>query len=221
VTVKPLTEFSPDKRAVDGRCSHCRACHRVYNKTEKKKATDKAYGEKHRESISRRRRAYAARNADRLKAAKKVYQARNKEKIATYKAKWAGRNKEQIEARQREWRRANPEKHTTYVRRWAAANPERVRTIKRNRHARERRAEGTHTVGDIFRMYSGQQGLCKYCWVALSNGYHVDHIRALAAGGSNGPENLQLLCQPCNSKKSFLPESVFLRRHFGEALGRG
>ena len=30
---------------------------------------------------------------------------------------------------------------------------------------------------------------------------HVDHIRPLAWGGSNDPENLRCLCRPCNLKR--------------------
>jgi hypothetical protein len=52
------------------------------------------------------------------------------------------------------------------------------------------------------------QGRCVYCGVDLSgllstlNPRHFDHIVPLAHGGLNDVTNLQLLCKPCNLKKS-------------------
>jgi len=37
----------------------------------------------------------------------------------------------------------------------------------------------------------------------------VDHITPRARGGQNTPENLQLLCQPCNSQKGNKTQSEF------------
>lgn len=40
---------------------------------------------------------------------------------------------------------------------------------------------------------------CRHC--GTSNNLSVDHIHALANGGSNETDNLQLLCRSCNSRK--------------------
>ena len=47
---------------------------------------------------------------------------------------------------------------------------------------------------------------CATCGVPLSKtaGLHVDHIRPISLGGSNGSENLQMLCAKCNMGKSNL-----------------
>ena len=39
------------------------------------------------------------------------------------------------------------------------------------------------------------------CGVSLKNGYHVDHILAIALGGLDDLDNLQLLCPQCNRRK--------------------
>lgn len=42
---------------------------------------------------------------------------------------------------------------------------------------------------------------------------HVDHIKALARGGSNWPSNLQLTCGPCNNRKRAIDPIEFARRN--------
>jgi 5-methylcytosine-specific restriction endonuclease McrA len=67
--------------------------------------------------------------------------------------------------------------------------------------ARKYGCDGDHTGDDIKALLETQQGLCAACEEDMRDVYHVDHIEELAAGGSNGPENLQMLCIPCNLKK--------------------
>lgn len=87
---------------------------------------------------------------------------------------------------------------------WRADNPERMREKGRqyaaNRKARLLGAEGSYTAEDVARIFAAQKGKCAYCRRRL-NQYDVDHIIALAAGGSNHPRNLQILCPPCNRSK--------------------
>ena len=85
---------------------------------------------------------------------------------------------------------------------WNKAHPESKRTSVRNRRARLRNAPGKHTRQEIETLYQEQNGACVYCRVSLEFGYEVDHIVAVSKGGANDRSNLQLLCGPCNRKKS-------------------
>lgn len=38
------------------------------------------------------------------------------------------------------------------------------------------------------------------CWVVFS-GLEIDHVVAERKGGDSSPQNLQLLCRPCNRRK--------------------
>ena len=38
----------------------------------------------------------------------------------------------------------------------------------------------------------------------------IDHIEPLCLGGTDDPENLQVICKTCNNKKSRLENEVFL-----------
>ena len=81
-------------------------------------------------------------------------------------------------------------------------NPDAVRALKGRRRAAEFRADGHHTAADIKRIFADQGGICAACKIDVSGGYQVDHVRPLSRDGSNWPENLQILCKPCNCSKN-------------------
>lgn len=93
------------------------------------------------------------------------------------------------------WRNRNPEKAND---RCGA----RVRAYSQRRKSAKRLAEGEFTRQDINRLIAFQGNKCASCKESLDNsGYHVDHIQPLAKGGTNWPENLQILCPSCNLSK--------------------
>lgn len=88
---------------------------------------------------------------------------------------------------------------TEYTRKWRAANPERVREQTRRRAGRK---IGKLDYGTIPRIKKLQRGKCAICRVRLNDDWHMDHIVPLAKGGLHEARNIQLLCAPCNLKKS-------------------
>lgn len=127
--------------------------------------------------------------------------ARNREtKIAKNKAH-AAANPHQGRERTRRWRKGNPEKAASYAREWYSC-PENRAAHRHRRRALEVKAGGTHTPADLKRILRAQGYLCPYCLANLRKvKKHLDHVMPLALGGSNGPENLQYLCAPCNLSK--------------------
>ena len=87
------------------------------------------------------------------------------------------------------------------TRRWCERNPEKVSLSWRTSGARRRNAPGSHTGTDILDILKSQKGRCAYCRKKMGGNYHVDHIVAVARGGTNDKRNLQALCPPCNLKK--------------------
>jgi 5-methylcytosine-specific restriction endonuclease McrA len=124
-----------------------------------------------------------------IASAARRYVEKRDDVLATAKKRRNGPNREKILAAARAWAKAHPEEKLAHV---------------RNRHALKR-SSGTHTAADVTRLYDAQRGVCAGCegvLVAKGRGkYHVDHVMPLILGGSNGPENLQLLCPPCNLSK--------------------
>lgn len=107
---------------------------------------------------------------------------------------------------QKKWRVSHPKGRVEIERRSHAKRgqsieyQQRKRAAFRNYSARKLKAEGKHTAGDVRSMFVSQRGLC-LCGADLTLGFHVDHKRPLSRGGSNWPENLQLLCPFCNTSK--------------------
>ena len=119
------------------------------------------------------------------------------------------------------YRDANRETIVERVTRYKANHPEwekdrkngsRIRNIDTHRtktrryRARKEGITGNHTGQDILKMYKDQAGRCNnpYCRVEMLGAYSVDHVIPVSRGGSNNPDNLQLMCTPCNSSKGAL-----------------
>jgi len=99
----------------------------------------------------------------------------------------------------REYRRRNPEK----LREWT--------------QSRKRRKFGRLPRGTIAMKMRVQNGACAACGADITSGYHADHIMPLALGGPHTPENIQLLCAPCNLRKSAKHPNRF-RQEIAEEL---
>jgi len=85
---------------------------------------------------------------------------------------------------------------------------EEYRATSQNRRAKIKEAGGIFSAKDVISMFESQLGECTGCLGdLLMLDYHVDHIMPISKGGTNWPENLQLLCPTCNLQKSAkLPE---------------
>lgn len=186
-------------RAVEGPRSRCPECNREYM------------------------RAYRAANLEKVKAGQRDHYVRNralvKEKVKAYAVK----NKDAVKASKAKRYDQTKEARRAKIKEWQDKNPERVKEIMRaaclNRVARKAGADGSYSIKDIKHLFRTQEGECAACRTSLSEGYHVDHIKPLSRGGSNWPENLQLLCPSCNVRKGAMPMEEFMRRNF-ENLAR-
>ncbi len=74
------------------------------------------------------------------------------------------------------------------------------------RRARLAGAGGTFTYEQVAELYKKQRGCCAWCPKKLRDVFHRDHKEALALGGSNWIENIELLCPKCNSRKNAMDQ---------------
>ena len=120
----------------------------------------------------------------------------------SYRAAYYQEHKDEAIRYSRDWYRKNKDRAVGVMREWVENNKEKANTNWRNRRARKRDAAGSHTAEDVKRLWEMQKGKCGCCQADLEKaGSHVDHVVPLAGGGSNGVENLQILCPSCNLKK--------------------
>lgn len=61
--------------------------------------------------------------------------------------------------------------------------------------------KGFFTRRTIENLYVKQRGRCACCGELLSGFFEIDHIKPLSKGGSNYPDNIQLLRPNCNKTK--------------------
>jgi 5-methylcytosine-specific restriction endonuclease McrA len=136
--------------------------------------------------------AYRKRNPDSgklyMRAVRKLHRS---ELQAVERARWAGKNKETRRA-------INKKKYDALQER----RPGLIATYARNRRATKKNAEGHHTTADVQRIGASQRWRCAWCRQPCKGSYHVDHLIALACGGSNAPSNIVIACPTCNLKKN-------------------
>lgn len=100
------------------------------------------------------------------------------------------------------WYEENREHRIACASEYQRVNLERTR--ERNRRSVRNRscANGSHTRKEKADLLIAQGGKCSCCGYDLSLGKHIDHIMPIILGGSDAIENMQWLCQVCNSVKA-------------------
>lgn len=209
---KPCVNCGSSDRDKDGRCVPCR---KQWSKDYREKNIDrikeqqaKRYTE-NREEIRSRRKPYSSEEYAK-------YYALNAEKISLRLKDYYLENVEKMRKKSREYYASNTEIVISKMKIYRISNPEYSKINNNKRRALKAKSGGTHTASDIRKLFKLQKMKCACCKANIKNRYHVDHVIPLSKGGSNGKENIQILCAPCNLKKSakhpidFMQEMGFL-----------
>lgn len=143
---------------------------------------------------------YRARSAEKISEYFRSYYAANRARRSDNYRAYRAANRQREAERHIRYRAANLEQRKAIERAYRSNSREKLRAKHAARRALKRGAAGRYTERDVDRLKLLQRCRCAGCRKMLKS-FHVDHIEPLSAGGSNWPENLQLLCPTCNLKK--------------------
>lgn len=228
---KPLTEFNLRKASKDGYQPLCRECAhermRAYRNTEEYKTKNRAYWtsdrgravkrrhwQSERGRITKSKNARKYRNSEVGKATISAYQSSEayKQSRTKYRASYRGiaarrayDRSEQGKAVYRKYRQSEKGRLSSRYRGCKYYSSEKGLVLARKK-ANLRRARLLNAIIspiDEKKIYALCNNQCIYC--GSTERLTLDHVVALASGGSHTEDNLVVACKSCNSSKGKKP----------------
>ena len=198
--IKPLNEYSPNKKGKYGLQAQCKLC---------RSADSSSYRKQNQADINaRRRKAYA--DAPELHRQKsRAFRSEFPEKHRASVKKSTAKNLQRKNLASKQWRLNNPEAVKTNWLTWSKSNPDKLRQKKRTRRARLKGViSERYTEKDLIAVYGTNCYLCLSPidfdaprWTAMPGwelGLHIDHVIPIRNGGADTLQNVRPSHGKCN-----------------------
>lgn len=193
--IKSLDCFTVAPKRESGRHSICKSCKSEY---------DRIYREKNKSRISEKQSEYWKANKEKIKISFSDWYAKNFQKVKETNNKWKEKNLLKVSLYQKEWRAKNEKSLKEYQRKYREDNREELNKkhlpITHKRRSRIAENGGSYSIKEWLLVCEYYGNKCLKCG-ATDKKLTVDHVKPTALGGTSNIDNLQPLCQSCNSSK--------------------
>lgn len=215
---KPCRKCGQNEWRANGRCAPCaRERQRRWSAANPDKVAVKArrWRLNHPEKNTERKRKYKQANPEKEAERSRRWKRKNPNKVREQERRRRFADPEGTRRCNRRWHQNNIEKVHERCRNWRLSNPDRANAIKHRYRTRKTAAGGSYTVAEWKALLAHYGYRCLCCGrddVKLA----ADHIVPVAKGGSSNIDNIQPLCNLCNSRKG--TQTIDYRPEMG--LGR-
>jgi 5-methylcytosine-specific restriction endonuclease McrA len=127
------------------------------------------------------------------------YQQEHKAEKAAYKANWQKENVKRLSAEHLIRDHLRIEQVKINKEKWRKANPESRKIAEARRRTRKTKAGGSFTLEEWHNLCAKYEFKCLCCKELKP--LTADHVIPVSLGGTSNIDNIQPLCQSCNSKK--------------------
>ena len=187
--------FSRDAKGKFGLGSRCKACVKSYQQANIDRINERRreYKAEHRERFNEYDREYHRKNPETKLARDRKYRQEHREEIKIKKS---------ISSKRRRSTEEYKKRSAEYNHQYRQLHPEQNAQNFNNRRARILQAGGSFTTKEWVELCAYYEFTCLCCGrcepeIKLT----ADHVIPLSKGGTNSIDNIQPLCQSCNSSK--------------------
>jgi len=182
-------------------CTKCKTWKPV-ERIRKRAALRDGYDSVCRDCLNAASREWRKNNRERVSQLNREFYEANREERKAYHRQYRQDHLEHMRILGRKYRRENGKYFRDYMRQWSRANPDKIRTRDYARRSRKKGNGGSFTVAEWEQLKKLYNYTCLRCKkqepeIKLT----IDHIVPLSKGGCHSIENVQPLCQSCNSAK--------------------